>query len=246
VILLGGACASDTSVSEPPAPIGPPRVRLEVVQRHGRELAGELEERSAGSQEEQAAAIYILGHIQRAGYTVRLDGVPVSNLVRSTNVIALPPGGGEPHVVVAVSYDRGPAADGGGEETVGTWLELARALRAVRPLHAVEFAALGAEHARVRGGELGSKVLVQDLRDEDIRPLIVTLDADTGTGGVTALGPGATEVMAIARRMGIAFRRTKATAADAFTAAGLDHLHVGGGTAQVGRVMLEYLSSDAQ
>jgi hypothetical protein len=229
--------------------LGPAQIRVDVVARHARELGGELAERRAGSQQEQAAAIYVLGHVQRAGYNVRLDGVPVSDLVRSTNVVALPPGGDDPDVVVAVAYDTPEGAPDEGE-AVGLWLELARALRSAEPRHSVEFAALGAEHAEVRGGGLGSRRLAQVLLEEGTRPAVITIEwiSPGRTDGLAARGPDAADLLAIARRLGIrrSDRTVAGSGADAFETAGLDHLRVGGGAEEVGRALLEYLSSGAQ
>lgn len=81
--------------------------------------------------------------------------------VRSTNVVALPPSGEDPSVVVAIPYDTGvsPGVDG---EHIGLFLELARSLNVAAPDHRVAFVAMGAESAERRG----SRRLTQYLLDE--------------------------------------------------------------------------------
>ncbi|HEX2051049.1 MAG TPA: hypothetical protein VHJ34_10535 [Actinomycetota bacterium] len=242
------ACASDGAPPDAVDPPGPPAVRVGVVRRHAAELAGELPERHAGTQQELAAATYVLGHLQRAGYVARLVDVPVANLVRSTNVVALPPSGGDPEVVVAVPYDVAPGAPGDeGAAAVGVMLELARALRVAEPRHGVELVALGAE----RGGDrrLGSRRLARVLLDEGADPLVVTVQTvdDALAGAFAARGPGADDLAALARRLGVAPAPPGAArppSPDVFTQARFDHLSVAGGPADVGRVLLAYLTDD--
>jgi hypothetical protein len=154
--LLLCSCTDGGSARPSVEPTGPPTVRPEVAERHAREFRTDLSDREPGSQGEEAASVYLLGHLQQAGYTVLLDPVPVANLVRSTNVVALPPSGADPTVVVVVPYD-----DSGDPGAIGSFLELARALRVAAPEHSVEFVALGAESA----GRRGSRRLIESLDD---------------------------------------------------------------------------------
>ncbi|MDQ3646688.1 MAG: hypothetical protein M3345_07105, partial [Actinomycetota bacterium] len=112
-LLLVTGCAGEPSTRPAAVPTGPPEVRLDIVADHTREFDVDVPSRAAGSQEEFAAAAYITGHLQQAGYVVRLDGVPVADLVRSTNVVAL--SDVDPKVVVAIPYDTGPSEGGGAE-----------------------------------------------------------------------------------------------------------------------------------
>lgn len=171
--LLAASCVTEPGAVGGGSVEGPARVQLDVVRRHALQFDEELSERPAGSQEEFLAATYIVAHLQKAGYTTRLDGVPVENLIRSTNVVALPPSGDEAAAIVAVGYDTGPGREGSGE-ALGTFLELARALRVGDADHPVEFVALGGQVAAVGGGFLGSRVLGEQMLEQDVdAPVII-------------------------------------------------------------------------
>lgn len=193
---------------------GPPEVRMDVVEEHAHQFDEEQAVRRAGSQEEFAASAYVVAHLTEAGYVSRLDAVPVQDLVRSTNVVALPPSGEEPEVIVTVAYDSSPGSPPGGL-AIGTWLEVARALRAVEPDHSVQFVALGAEHTTVSGGHLGSRRLARQLTDDGRSPEIVVVEA---AGSETT---GAAEV---------------------FEAAGFETRVFESGAAAAGTELLDYLS----
>jgi hypothetical protein len=218
-----------------------------VIDEHAGQFDDALADRPAGSQREFAASTYILGHLQTAGYVPLLDPVPVEDTVRSTNVVAPPPVGDPPGVVVAVSYDTGPDAEGTGA-ALGLWLELARALYARDVEHAVEFVALGAENTRLNGGNLGSRRLVEFLNDDDLDPLVVLLDGVTaGEVLFAASGDDAPELFAAADRVGVevgspgALRQTAAV----LRRAGVRHVSVFGHVEDVGRVLLEFLAGPA-
>lgn len=142
--------------------------------QHASQFEDDLPHRPAGSQQEFAAATYITGHLQQAGYLVELDAVPVEDAVRSSNVIALPPSGEEPEIVVVVAYDTGAQNLDAGT-SIGTFLEAARALRVVVPNHSVQFVALGAENTRLDGGSLGSRRLIRILQEDGVEPQIVRI-----------------------------------------------------------------------
>jgi hypothetical protein len=257
-ILLGAALAvvscTPSSVTAPKVrAAGPPRVQARIVSRHARQFDEDLASRPAGSQQEEAAAAYILGHLQRAGYLVRLLAVPVGNAVNSIDVLALPPGEDEPQVVVAVPYDSEPSPARGDGEAIGLWLELGRALNAADPRHDVELAALGAEHARAGGGYLGSRRLARLLLDDGQAPLIITLEriGEALEGRFGVFGEDASRLAEVASRLDIPVtalpdpERAGGVALESrhriFSAAGLEHIAVTGGSQQVGRVLLEYL-----
>ena len=174
VIAALGAC-SDSGEVPRPEPSGPPTPEASVVDDHAAQFADEVARRPAGSQQEQIAATYILGHLQQAGYPARLDAVPVGDLVRSTNVIAVPPQGAEPRYVIAVPYDTPPdeALDA---HAIGVFLEVARALSVRNLDHAVEFVALGAEFSELGDRGRGSRALVERLKDDGVDPEILYLD----------------------------------------------------------------------
>jgi hypothetical protein len=244
--LAQGCSAQPTSDPAPPqSSAGPPRVRAEVVARHARQFNEDDPDRPAGSQGEQIAAAYLLAHLQSAGYRAFLDAVPVSNLVRSTNVVAAPPSGQRPLVAVVVPYDTPPGGNrvsGGGAADLGLFLELARALSRARPEHRVSFVALGAERAEVTGGRLGSRRLVVYLRERSLEPLVVVLDdIDLDARSVRATGAGASEVVA-----GAARGPAEGPVAEVFEAADLDVLTLSGGAREAGGALLDYLKARAQ
>ncbi|MDQ3661753.1 MAG: hypothetical protein M3454_11975 [Actinomycetota bacterium] len=243
VVALGG-CAGPAPESSPVGPSGPPRVQAEVVARHAHQFNEDDPERRAGSQGEQIAAAYLVAHLQTAGYSTFLDAVPVSDLVRSTNVVTTPPSGRRPLVAVTVPYDTPApsaaipeAAEGEGAEELGLFLELARALALARPEHRVSFVALGAETAEVAGGRLGSRRLVIYQRERTLDPLMVVLeDIQVGAGPVRATGDEASQVEA-----GAAPGRAAGRVAEVFEAAGLEVMTVSGGAQEAGDALLEYL-----
>ena len=187
VAVLTAAC---TGAGEVPAsearPLGDPAIDRDALERHMEQFENDLPLRQAGSQQEFAAASYLTGHLQQAGYLVNLDPVPVGDLVRSTNVEALAPSGGDPAIVVTVTYDNDEMSDTGDEAPIAAFLEVARALRVVEEQHNVAFVALGAQHATESGGGLGSKRLAQSLIDAEAEPEIIYLSSageSLSTGG---------------------------------------------------------------
>ena len=241
VLVATSACSSGDVRPSPIEPSGPPRVDVAVVNRHARQFDSELTDRPAGSQQEQAASQYVLGHLQRAGYPVRLEGVPVGNLVRSTNLMGQPPAGNESTTIVVCAYDGRPTQENWGQ-TIGTFLELSRALYSLDRDHAVEFAALGAERTE---SHLGSRLLAQQLTDQGRNPFIVTLAGLTSGAPISAVGTRSAEAVATARDLGIDVASDLDVAdlvgVDVFDRAGFDHLVITGSPASVGAVLLELL-----
>jgi hypothetical protein len=229
-MIVAVACGSDEDSPVGVGPDGAPDVVTEDVQRHAEQFDRDLPRRPAGSQQEFAAATYLLGHLQRAGYVVQLDFVPVEDLVRSTNVVAEPPGG-DPEVVVVIPYD---GRDGG--EGLGLFLETARVLRVRTADHRVEFVALGAERARVSGGFLGSRRLARRLLDVGLGPTIVELaSVKTGdplevTGDAAGDFLGTTGADGDGRPSDVVWAR-----------AGFPHVIVSGDPAEVGAALLNFL-----
>jgi hypothetical protein len=250
MVALCTACSAGESPPPGSEPAGPPFLRPDVIERHAREFDTDLSERRAGTQAEQAASAYILGHLQQAGYVVLLDSVPLADLVRSTNVIAEPPGGRSPSMVVAVPYDEPPDPHTARREgaALGLMLELARALRAAAPQHGVEFVALGAEYADVGGGRLGSRRLAQTLLDDDARPLVLTFDIEATSPSPFLAGdvPPALE-SAAAESFGDSVRTETAIegSGSVFARAGLRVVVIGGRVAEWGDPLLAFLASEA-
>lgn len=228
---------------------GPDEIRIDAVAEHGRQFDEELPERDAGSQQEFAAASYITGHLQQAGYRVRLDSVPFKDLVRSTNVVALPPGGDEPEAVVTVLYDTTTGTPPHGRD-IGLFLELARALRVQEPDHNVQFVALGAEVSSHGGGNLGSRELAAELVDLDEPPPVIGL-LEVSSGGFRAPGPAGDDLNRVAIDMGVPAARpltepllvTYLRATEIMQAQGIPHAIAAGGIEEVGGVVLAYLTS---
>ena len=225
-------------------PTGPPTVQLEDVEEHAAQFDDDVPERPAGTQNEEAASVYLLGHLQQAGYIVRLEAVPVRNLVRSTNVVGAPPSAEDPVAVVVVPYDTGEDTGPTGA-SLGLFLELARALRVAVPDHSVEFAALGAEHADVPGDRLGSRRLIRGLLDDDFDPVVIVLGPIGRGAGFFARGPAAPAINAAAESAGVEFPSSPLkTMPDEqlWQRAGLEYAVVGGGADGVGQVLLEFLT----
>lgn len=245
LLLLGAACSTlpqGQKSTRPPS--GPPEVRAKTVEEHARQFDEEEPDRPAGSQDELAASVYIVAHLTDAGYVSRLDAVPVEDLVRSTNVVALPPSGEDPAALVVVPYDTGEGSDTGGY-SIGTWLEVARALRSIEPEHDVQFVALGAEHATVEGGRLGSRRLAQQLEDEGNSPPVFVVQEIVPGGAVIVAGAHATAVTEAALADDV--EATEGTVGpgpgEVFEAAGLETTVVRGGVSAAGPALLAYLAS---
>ena len=215
-----------------------------MVEEHAAQFDDTLGERPAGSQKEFAAATYILAHLQRAGYVPLLDPVPVADTVRSTNVVAPPPNGEDPSIVVTVAYDTAAGASETGHD-LGLWLELARSLYASDQDHEVEFVALGAEHADIGDGNLGSRRLIAFLRDEELDPTVIEVtDISPDGDSVATSGPEAGELVSVGESLGVTTvgSRTITDVGTLLARAGISHIAVTGGVEDVAEVLLEYLS----
>jgi hypothetical protein len=209
-------------------------VLAEAIEGHAQQFDEELPLREPGSDEELQASVYILAHLQDAGYVPLLDAVPVGDLVESTNLVALPVNGNEPEQLVAVSY--GNTESGSGSEAIGLFLELARALNASDQGHATAFVALAAEGSPRLGGSLGTRRLLQYLDDEGFAPHVITLDIQADAPEVTVAGDRAPEIAPAGERVVDPPERD-----DLFVRAGLEHTVVAGPPAEVGAALLDYL-----
>lgn len=223
-------------------------MRIQVVEEHAAQFDRELNQRPAGSQQEFAAASYLTGHLQRAGYEVRLASVPFKDTVRSTNVVALPPGAGDPQAVVTVAYDTTSSAPALGAD-LGLFLELARALRVREPDHDVQFVALGAELTGEGGGNLGSRALAAELGDLAADSTVISLMVVSG-GGFRAPGPAGDDLNAVAaaqdlppaRPFSEAILPAHLRATAIFEEAGLRHAVAAGGIEEISSVLLDHLA----
>ena len=231
-----GSCGGDVRRFETPDVSGPPSVRLDVVDDHAEQFDTDVPERPPGSEEEQAAAAYILGTLQQNGYFARLEAVPVADLVRSTNVIAEPSGADVPQAMVVVPYGTVEGDDSNGE-ALGLFLELARAVNVAEPQHAVHFTAVGAAEA-----QLGARRLARLLLDEERDPFIVELVS--GVQGFVAEGDRSEELAELAGEAASGGSLPERT--DVFGAAGFEHVVVGGDVEVVGDVLVRFLSSFQQ
>ena len=181
-LLLFGACTSDGVQLPDPSftPEGPPQVQADVIARHAEQFESELASRPPGSQEEFAAATYLTGHLQQAGYVVRLEDVPVADTVRSSDVIAIPPSGESPEVVVTVSFDRPVGSPDDDGSDIGAFLEVARALRVEAGSHNVQFVALGAQSDDM----LGARRLARLLLDAEVKARVIHLASTEQEAGL--------------------------------------------------------------
>ena len=235
------ACAGADTPRPRVEATGAPTVRVATIGRHAEQFDGEIGARPAGSQNEQAASVYIAAHLQDAGYVLLLDAVPVAAAVRATNVVARPPGGGAPRMVVAAAYDTPEEGAASGGENLGLLLELARALRVAVPDHSVTFAALAADHTEVGGGHLGSRRLARTLADDDADPVVVILE---GIGAPCVAVDGSARVDIEADAAGGCPRRPPETESiAAFEAAGFEAAAVWGPAGATGPGLLEFLKA---
>jgi hypothetical protein len=245
LLSLGVACSTLPEGQRSTAPAaGPPEIEPSTIERHARQFDEEEPVREAGSQQELAASAYVVAHVTDAGYVFRLDAVPVRDLVRSTNVVALPPGGGEPETIVVTGYDSTETSEPNGH-AIGVWLEVGRALRVVDREHSVQFVALGAEEAGAGGGHLGSRRLAQQLADDGRSPAIVVVGPVVAGGGRAEVsGAAEDEVVAAAGEAGAGTTSGAALSGtgEVFDAAGFETTVVSGGAEAVARVLLAYLS----
>lgn len=239
--MLGCSANPSSEVARPEVP-GPPDPQPEVIQRHTTQFADELPERPPGSNEEQVAASYLLGFLQQAGYPGRLDGVPVADLVRSTNVIGTPPEGATPEYLVAVPYGT-PANQALDARSLGVFLEVARAL-SVRGLdHPVEFVALGAEFAEREKGTLGSVAMASLLQEEKFEPQIIYLPPVLSGDAFYARGPLAGEFEPDVAPNEPAMDQVTLAAADVYRNEGFDVTIVDGDAPEVADALVEFLSA---
>lgn len=241
--MLAGCVRSVPYEGAEPSVEGPPRIEIDTVDQHAEQFDDDFPDRPPGSQQELAAASYILGHLQLAGYAPRLDRVPVADTVSSTNVVAFPPGGGEPEFLVTVPYDttRSGAHSFGAE--IGIFLETARALAVRDPHHKVAFVALGAETAEHRG----TRRLARFLLDEGVSPSVISLSGSRS-------GPQATFGVVVwgACQEGHGNEPTSFTRGtcdepvdsdDVLTAAGFEHTWIGGDAPELARELFRFLTA---
>jgi hypothetical protein len=237
LLLLVGCDGIGRSEGPQVTPSGPPEIDFALVRQHAQQFDVDLPSRPPGSQQELAAATYILGHLQLAGYSPLLDAVPVKDQVQSSNVIAVPPTGVEPRVMVTVGYDT----SGRGLHTgtgIGLFLELARAINVAYPDHAVGFAALGAEE----GDGRGSAALASFFDEQDLEPSLISMQVGQGYQRVvvgSCAGAG-TDLVLIEECVGPARFDD-----DPFSAHGLQHTMVRGDPTGVGSILFRFLAGVA-
>ncbi|MGH2808486.1 MAG: hypothetical protein ACRDKT_14560 [Actinomycetota bacterium] len=235
ILVFLAACAGDSGSGEPgAAPTGRGEIDYTLVQRHAEQFDVDLPSRPPGSQQELAAATYILGHLQLAGYSPVLDAIPVGNQVQSSNVIAVPPNGDAPQVVVTVAYDTlGERVHTGTE--IGLFLELARAINVAEPDHAIAFAALGAEGADARG----SIGLASFFEEQGLDPSVLSIRTGARESGqIRAAGSCATTSFELTPFEECVAARLSG---DPFSQRGFRHTLIEGDTDVMGRSLFEFL-----
>jgi hypothetical protein len=241
IVVIGCSPASPPPAGPTSDAPGPPNARPGVIERHADQFANELPRRPPGSNEEQVAASYILGFLQQAGYPGRLEGVPVADLIRSTNVIATPPGGATPEYLVAVP-DGTPSNEALDAHSIGVFLEVARALSVRKPAHPVEFVALGAEFAEQEAGTLGSRAMASLLREESLEPQIIYLSPELSGDSFHAEGPLASRFKAVPRPGIGPLNQIALAAANAYRNEGFEVTVIDGHPSVVADTLLEFLS----
>jgi hypothetical protein len=215
-------------------PTGSPTIDRALVQRHAEQFDLELPKRLPGSQQELAAATYILGHLQLAGYSPVLDAIPVGDQVQSSNVIAVPPNGDAPTVVVTVAYDASDREPDMGME-IGLFLELARAINVAEPGHSIAFAALGAEGAQGSG----SAALAGFFEEQGLEPSVLSIKTGARANEpFHAVGSCATTGSDLAPFEDCVAARLSN---DPFSARGFQHTLVEGDTDVMGRSLFGFL-----
>jgi hypothetical protein len=234
VILVSLTACSGDGPGEPAAiATGRPEIDHALVRQHAEQFDIDLPDRPAGSQQELAAATYILGHLQLAGYSPVLDAIPVRDQVQTSNVIAVPTTGDAPEIVVTVAYDTSGPGDSGAE--IGLFLELARALNAADPGHAVAFAALGAETEDSRG----SAGLAAFFEEQGLEPSVISIATGEGTGGrLHAVGSCATTSSGLGSYENCVASRLSD---DPLSSAGFQHTVLTGDTGELGGSLFEFL-----
>ena len=250
--VVATACPARETDVPVPRPTGAPEVSVDQVAEHASQFDDEIPQRQPGSDEEFAAASYLLGHLQLAGYSTFLDAVPVEDLIRSTNVVAFPPSGADPETLVVVGYGTA-GRDAGNGTQVGLFLELARALQIVEPNHAVGFVALG---AAAEGDEVsrGTQRLADFLAERELEPTIVEFwDVPNDEMSFKAYGQAAGELNQAAMRRDPACRG--GTRCDItqelvelpdtrfLSERGLSQTVITGTPAEIAAVLLEWLSA---
>ena len=226
-----------------PAPSGPPEIQYDVARRHAQQFDVDIPSRPPGSQLELAAASYILGHLQLAGYSPRLDRVPVADQVNSTNVVAFPPAASDPEYLVMVAYDTplsGQVRRVQAGPEIGLFLELARALAVADPDHRVAFVALGAESADHRG----TRRLAQFLVDESLEPSVIWMLSELRGGELIGIqgscqgpGPGWSQTFTDGACSSLDFNDGLA-----ITAAGFEQTRIKGDIERMGAALFDFLT----
>jgi len=243
LVALTSCASSGTPGGNAAAPLGPSTIQYEIVRQHARQFDVDVPDRPPGSQHEVAAASYILGHLQLAGFSPRLDRVPVADTINSTNVFAYPPNGSEPEFLVAVSYDT-PASGRVQQGTeIGLFLELARALTVADPDHEVGFVGLGAQTADARG----TRRLAQFLLDEGMDPSIILIRPESGTGRsifVRGACGGASSGSVFSDSFTPGTCRDNVSVDTWLYGAGFQLTTVGGDVQEAGRALFDFLTDD--
>lgn len=163
-----------------------------------------------------------------------LDAVPVRDQVQSSNVVAFPPDGDEPQVVVTVPYDTPEEGAPNGAE-IGLFLELARALYAAAPEHAVGFAAVGAEGAEGRG----SAALAGLFEEQGIEPGVISIRPSARAGESLSVTGSCMDPDSQL----VAFEECShpTRSGSPFAARGLQFTAVGGDVDVLGRALFDFL-----
>lgn len=151
VVLTAAAAAFAATPAHPPKRTPPIHAPIAFdsgkATTHVRELSVTIGQRVGGTTGEKRAVDYAAAQLRSFGYDVSIQDVPLDNGRTSHNVIARKPNATGPIVVVGGHIDTkapAPGADDNGTG-VGTVLELARDLAAVRSKADLRFVCFGCE-----------------------------------------------------------------------------------------------------
>jgi Zn-dependent M28 family amino/carboxypeptidase len=183
---------------------------------HTRFLSVGIGTRVEGTDKEKRAAEYIAAELQKAGYAVRTQQVPVPNGTVSQNIIATKEGFSARRLVIGAHYDAKGDSPGANDNAsgVGVLLELARAARVQGLTPTIDFIAFGAEERIDENPDhhhYGSRHYVSSLsaaeRDQVVG--MITIDM-VGAGSTFSVGSleyaprvVAERIIAVAERSGI-------------------------------------------
>lgn len=196
---------------------------------HTRFLSVDVGTRIEGTDKEKRAAEYIISELQKAGYFVRTQQVPVPNGTVSQNIMVTKEGFSAKRIVIGAHYDARGDSPGANDNAsgVGVLLELARAAKRQGLAPTIDFIAFGAEERIDENPDhhhYGSRHYVNSLSAEERDNVkgMITIDM-VGAGSIFSIGSLEYAPKVLAERM-IAFVQKSGIQTEYFKSAELsDH-----------------------